>query len=224
VLEIDPRIARACTPGWDIIVIAQIPQKGITMKMKVGVILGQQLAIQADRFLETLDESCYPVTGSQMHIREQEAAGVCYLYPTCGHTSVDCPRLKSGEPQIMAECMDKWYQSTVNMGNLPRLCKNRKEPILDPGATRHQQAGSGIWHHDTPRKDQKQHYKKVTKYKSNANWQGSRRNDVEADNQVFGANEAEIKQKSLEAIRLLRQADQALDKICKFIADCTEYV
>jgi hypothetical protein len=57
-LKIDTRTARACTLGWDIIVIAWMPQKGITMKMKAGVILGQQLAIQADRFLETLDESC----------------------------------------------------------------------------------------------------------------------------------------------------------------------
>ena len=40
-LKIDPRIARACTPGWDIIVIAQMPQTGITMKMKAGVILRQ---------------------------------------------------------------------------------------------------------------------------------------------------------------------------------------
>ncbi len=47
---------------------------------------------------------------------------------------------------------------------------------------------------------------------------------MEADNLVFGANEAEIKQKSLEAIRLLRQADQALEKIPEFIADCLEYV
>jgi hypothetical protein len=108
-LEIDPRTTKACTPGWDIIVIAQMPQKGTTTKMKVGVILGQQLAIQADRFLETLDKSCYSVTGSQMHIREQEAAGVCYLCATCGNTSVDCPRLKSGEPQIKAEHMGKWY-------------------------------------------------------------------------------------------------------------------
>ena len=69
-----------------------------------------------------------------------------------------------------------------------------------------------------------QHYKKVTKYKSNTNLQGSRYNDVEADNQVFDGNDVEIKQKSLEAIRLLRQADQALDKICKFITVCTEYV
>ncbi len=57
-LKIDTRTARACAPGWDIIVIVQMPQKGITMKMKVGVIHGQQLAIQADRFLETLDKSC----------------------------------------------------------------------------------------------------------------------------------------------------------------------
>jgi hypothetical protein len=114
------------------------------MKMKAGVILGQQLAIQADRFLETLDESCYPVTSSQMHIREQEAVGVCYLCATHGHTSFNCPRLKSREPQIKAEHIGEWYQSTVNMRYLPRLYKMRKVPVLDPGATRHQQAGTGI--------------------------------------------------------------------------------
>jgi hypothetical protein len=73
-LKIDPRTTRACTLGWDIIVIAQMPQKGVTMKIKVGVILVQHLAVQADRFLETLDKLCYPVTGSQMNMREQEAA------------------------------------------------------------------------------------------------------------------------------------------------------
>ncbi len=46
---------------------------------------------------------------------------------------------------------------------------------------------------------------------------------MEADNQVFGAKEVEIKQKSLEALRLLRQAEHALDKICKYLADHTEY-
>jgi hypothetical protein len=120
--------------------------------------------------------------------------------------------------------MGEWYQSFVNMRNLPSLYEIRKEPILDPGATRHQQAGTGIWHCDMPRKAQKQHYKKVSKNKRKTNWQGSRRNDLEAVNQVFGANEVEIKQKSMEALILLRQADQALDKICKFIADHTEYV
>jgi hypothetical protein len=47
---------------------------------------------------------------------------------------------------------------------------------------------------------------------------------MEAVKQVFGANEVEIKQKSLEALRPLMQADQALEEICEFIADCTEYV
>jgi hypothetical protein len=37
-------------------------------------------------------------------------------------------------------------------------------------------------------------------------------------------NEVEIKQKSLEALRLLRQADQALEEICEFLADYTEFV
>jgi hypothetical protein len=83
----------------------------------------------------------------------------------------------------------------------------------------HQQAGTGIWHHDTPKKAQKQHHKKVAGKQRNRNWQGRSCNDMKAVNQVFGANEVEIKWKSLEALRLLRQADQALDKIGKFFAD-----
>jgi hypothetical protein len=44
-LEIDPMTTRACTLEWDISVIARMPQKGITLKMKVGFTLGQQLAV-----------------------------------------------------------------------------------------------------------------------------------------------------------------------------------
>ncbi len=47
---------------------------------------------------------------------------------------------------------------------------------------------------------------------------------MEAVNQVCKANKVEIKQKTLEALRLLRQADHAQDEIHKYIADCTEYV
>jgi hypothetical protein len=84
-----------------------------------------------------------------------------------------------------------------------------------------QQAVTGIWHCNTPKNVQKQQHKKVARNKCNRNWQGSRHNAVEAVNQVFGAND---KQKTLEALRLLRQADHALDKICKYLADGTEYV
>jgi hypothetical protein len=108
-LEIDPRTARACTPGWDITVEVRMPQTGITMKMKPEVILGQQLAIHTDRFLEILDESCYPVTGGQMIMRELKAAGVCYLCAKRGHISVDCPTLKSGGPLNKVEHMGSWY-------------------------------------------------------------------------------------------------------------------
>ncbi len=73
-LQIDPRAARACTQGWNITVIASMPQKGIAMKIKPEVILRQQLAIRADRLLEIIDESLNPVTGSQMIMRKQEAA------------------------------------------------------------------------------------------------------------------------------------------------------
>ncbi len=47
---------------------------------------------------------------------------------------------------------------------------------------------------------------------------------MEAVEQLFGANKVEIKQKTLEAPRLLRQADNALDIICKYLADRTENV
>ncbi len=87
-----------------------------------------------------------------------------------------------------------------------------------------QQAGTGIWHHDMPKNTQKQQHKKVARNNHNKNWQGSRRNDVEAVNQLFGANVVEIKQKMLEALRLLRQANHALDKVHKYLNDLTNNV
>jgi hypothetical protein len=108
------------------------------MKMKPEVIVGQQLAVQADRLLKIIDKSQNPVTGSQMVMREQEAAGVCYLCAKHGHISVDCPRLKLGGPQNKAECVGSWHQSNINMQNLPKLYGIRKKPILDSGATMHQ--------------------------------------------------------------------------------------
>jgi hypothetical protein len=98
-----------------------------------------------------------------MIIREQEVADVCYLCAKYGHISVACPRLKSGGPQNKAEHIGQWYQSTINMQNLPRLYKIKKEPILDPGATMHQQAGTGIWHRDTKKKPPKKQNKKVAR-------------------------------------------------------------
>jgi hypothetical protein len=88
----------------------------------------------------------------------------------------------------------------------------------------HQRAGTGIWHRDTAKNTQKQQYKKGTRNKCKKNWQGNRRNDVEAVNQLFGANKVEIKQKTLEALRLLRQADHALDKVSKYFDDLTKDV
>jgi hypothetical protein len=45
---------------------------------------------------------------------------------------------------------------------------------------------------------------------------------VEAVDQLFGANKVEIKQKMLEALRLLRWADQALNEVCKYFDDLTK--
>ncbi len=157
-------------------------------------------------------------------MREQAAAGVCYLCAKCGHISVDCPQLKLGGPQNKVEHIGSWYRSNVNMQNLPKLYKirNRKNPILDTGAMMHQQAGTGIWHHDTPRNTQKQQHKKAARNKRNRNWQNSRHNEVKAFDQLFGANKVEIKQKTLEALRLLRQADQALNEICEYFNNVTK--
>jgi hypothetical protein len=79
----------------------------------------------------------------------------------------------------------------------------------------------GIWCHDRTKKAQKQYCKKVAKYK-NVNWKGSRHNDDKAVNQLSRANKVEIKQKTLEALRLLRRADQALDKVCKYFDNLTK--
>jgi hypothetical protein len=62
-LVLDPMTVTVYTPGWDITVTARMPQKGITMKMKAGVILKQQLAVQVDSFLGTMDESLNLLTG-----------------------------------------------------------------------------------------------------------------------------------------------------------------
>jgi hypothetical protein len=90
-LKVVSKEARACTPGWSFTVIASMPAKGITMKIKLEVILRQQLAAQADGFLEIIDKSLNPVPGGQMIMREQAAAGVCYLCAKHGHISVNCP-------------------------------------------------------------------------------------------------------------------------------------
>ncbi len=100
-----------------------------------------------------------------MIMREQEAAGVCYLCAKRWHISGDCPRLKLGGPQYEGEHMGSWYRSNVNMQNLPKLYEIRKIPILDPGATMHQWTGTGIWHRNTPKNVQRQQHKKVTRNK-----------------------------------------------------------
>ncbi len=47
---------------------------------------------------------------------------------------------------------------------------------------------------------------------------------MEAVDQLFRANEVEIKQKMLEALRLLKQADQALDEVREYFDNLTKDV
>jgi hypothetical protein len=117
VLKVFPETARACTPGWSITVEAAMPSTRITMKMKPEVVIGRQLAIQADIFLGIIDNILDPVTGGQMIMREQEAAGFCYLCAKRGHISVNCPGLKLGRPQNEAERVGNWYGFNINTGN-----------------------------------------------------------------------------------------------------------
>ncbi len=79
------------------------------MKMKSEVVIGRQLAVQADMFLGIIDKSLDLVTGGQMIMREQEAPGVCYFCAKRGHISVDCPGLKLGGPQNKTEHVGSWY-------------------------------------------------------------------------------------------------------------------
>jgi hypothetical protein len=88
----------------------------------------------------------------------------------------------------------------------------------------HQQTGTGIWHCNMPMNTQKQQHKKAARKKRKRNWQNSRHNDVEAVGQLFRANEVEIKQKMLGALRLFRQADQALDEVHKYFVNLTKNV
>ncbi len=61
-LEVVHETSRACTPGWSITVEAVIPSTGITMEMKPEVLIGWQLAVQADMFLGIIDKYLDPVT------------------------------------------------------------------------------------------------------------------------------------------------------------------
>jgi hypothetical protein len=88
----------------------------------------------------------------------------------------------------------------------------------------HKQAGTGIWHCDRKKKPPRKRNKKVARKHSYVNKQGIRCNDVEAAIQAFCMIKMGIKHKSLEAIRLLRQADCILDELCKYIDDCNAYV
>jgi hypothetical protein len=63
-LKVVPETARACTPGWSITVEAVMQSTGIAMKMKPEVVIGRQLAVQADMFLGMIDKSLDPVTGA----------------------------------------------------------------------------------------------------------------------------------------------------------------
>jgi hypothetical protein len=129
----------------------------------------------------------------------------------CRETGLSCGRC-SGRLGPKAELL--MYE--VVQGRHHEECLLLQENIMRNKQERtkefKQRAGTGIWRRNMPKNVQKQQHKKVARNKCNRNWQGSGGNDMEAINQVFGANEVEINQKTLEALRLLRQADHAVGR------------
>jgi hypothetical protein len=146
-------------------------------------------------------------------IREQEAIGVCFLCAKRGHNSVNCPRLKEGGAWNKKEDKGNWYESTANVRNIPTHYKNRRRPILDPGAAMNLQTRTGTWHCKPTKKALKKRNKKHVQM-GNINWHGNSRDDKETVNQAFGTNKENIQQKSLEAMSLFSQTESALDEIC----------
>jgi hypothetical protein len=97
----------------------------------------------------------------------------------------------------------------VTQENIMRIKQKRTKKF-------NQQAGAGIWHCNMLKNVQKQQHKKVARNKCNRNWQGSRRNDMEALNQVFG----QMRWRSSRSTRKL----SGFSGICKYLAGRTENV
>ncbi len=230
IFEVQSADRRATSPAEsrDIKVIVTMPQKGITMEMKPGLVVGFEIVSQANRMLCTIDIVNNPEL--ELHIvHVQDARGRCTLCNVFGHIFMDCDNLKPARPRcsIVPQVGDKMYKSKIKLRHVVTTYKDHIVGlILDPGASILQYAGTGIWPCDQMKNSHKLNKCacKSAACAGNINWQGDAHNDTNAFNLAFGANKEEIKQKSLRASRLLRDAESAVDKICTYIGDHTAYL
>jgi hypothetical protein len=167
----------------------------------------------------TINGSYYPVADSHT-IKEQEAAGVCFLYAKHSHISVDCPRFKErgarGGSMPRAEDKCNWCHSSTKMRNISTHFIIWQGSVLNSSTSMHQHARTGIGGCDKANKAPRKRSKKRA-HVCNVSWREDNCDDLNTVNHFFGANEENIKPKSLKALRLLRQAESTLDEIFTYL-------
>ena len=148
--EVQSADRRATRPGSkDIKVIVTMPQKGITMEMKPGLVVGFEIASQPNRMLYTIDI----VNNPELELciaHAQDARERCTLCNVFGHIFVDCDKLKPARPRcsIVPQVEDKMYKLKIK---LRHGCGDHVQGdhivglALDPGASMHQYTETGIW-------------------------------------------------------------------------------
>ena len=202
------------------------------MVIQPGAVIGSKVAVVCDHMLYNIDKSYKPDLEKGI-IDAQEAMGRYTLCDEWGHIGKDCIKTRPPEARghITPQPGEKMYKSKVKLHHVVTLFKDREPPILDPGAyPNYYSGGTGIRHCNQPKEPPRNathhenHHHHCCAGNSNINWQDSR-DDVTGVNHAFGGSMNEdIKQKILRAIKLLKDAESAIDKVCTFISDCTAFV
>ena len=128
---------------------------------------------------------------------------------------MDCDKLKPARLgcSIVPQVGDKMYKLKIKLRHVVTTYKDQEGLALD------------IWHCDqrnSPKLNKRMRKRGV--FAGNINWNGEACDDTNAFNLTVGANKKDIKQKSLRASRLLRNAESAVVQIRTYISDHTAYL
>jgi len=88
----------------------------------------------------------------------QDARGRCTLCNVFGHIFMDCDKLKPARPRcsIVPQVGGKMYKSKIKLRHLVTTYKDHIVGLaLNPGASMHQYAKTGIWSCDQMKKSPK---------------------------------------------------------------------
>ena len=196
----------------------------------VGV-LATMLAAGCDRMLINTDKSYNPDQEKGI-IDAQDAMGRCARCDHWGHIEKDCRKTKPPGVRcsVTPQPGEKMYRSKFKLRHVVTLYKNQEPPILDPEASaNYYRRVTGIWHlvqtkkppDDTNRRERQCQLRHSQS--SIINWSDTK-SEVPTIHCAFGANEdMDTQQKSLRAIKLLRDVESAVDEICTYINDHTAY-